>query len=92
MLIYFYSGHLPWQNMDAKNKKEKYEKILEKKLNTPVEKLCQGLPDQIMRILKYIRGVFFDEKPDYSYIRSELESILKEYNMENDKMFCWNAL
>ena len=34
MLIYFFFGSLPWQNMDAKNKKEKYEKILEKKLNT----------------------------------------------------------
>ena len=28
MLIYFCLGQLPWQNMDAKNKKEKYEKIL----------------------------------------------------------------
>lgn len=28
MLIYFFHGQLPWQNMDAKNKKEKYEKIL----------------------------------------------------------------
>jgi casein kinase 1 len=28
MLVYFYLGQLPWQNMDARNKKEKYEKIL----------------------------------------------------------------
>lgn len=28
MLIYFFLGQLPWQNMDAKDKKEKYEKIL----------------------------------------------------------------
>ena len=34
MLIYFCIGQLPWQNMDAKNKKQKYEKILQKKLST----------------------------------------------------------
>ena len=69
MLIYFFLGNLPWQNMDARNKKEKYEKILEKKLNTPLENLCQGLPPQIARILKYIRNIFFDAKPDYEYLR-----------------------
>ena len=56
--------------MDAKNKKEKYEKILEKKISTSPEELCHGIPPQILTILKYIRNVFFDEKPDYAYIRS----------------------
>jgi hypothetical protein len=36
VLIYFFLGQLPWQNLDAKDKKEKYEKILEKKLTTSV--------------------------------------------------------
>lgn len=40
MLIYFFLGQLPWQNMDAKDKKEKYEKILDKKLMTTPETLC----------------------------------------------------
>lgn len=72
MLIYFFKEALPWQNMDAKNKKEKYEKILEKKISVTPEELCFGLPSQIIRILKYTRNLYFDQQPDYQYIRKQL--------------------
>jgi hypothetical protein len=36
VLIYLAKGYLPWQNLKAANKKEKYEKIMEKKLATPL--------------------------------------------------------
>lgn len=32
--------------MKADNKKEKYEKIMEKKIGTPVETLCKGFPEE----------------------------------------------
>ena len=93
MLIYFFHGQLPWQNMDAKNKKEKYEKILEKKILTTPEELCHGIPVQIMTILKYIRNVYFDQKPDYIYIRNELEAAMTELQVPaNEKVFCWNTV
>lgn len=44
VLIYFLRGNLPWQNLKAANKKEKYERITEKKLATPMSVLCGGLP------------------------------------------------
>lgn len=72
MLIYFFHGQLPWQNMDAKNKKEKYQKILQKKISISPEELCHGIPSQILTMLKYIRNLFFDQKPDYSYLRQLL--------------------
>ena len=40
MLIYFYRGRLPWQNMEGKDKQEKYEKIMQKKIMTPIKELC----------------------------------------------------
>jgi hypothetical protein len=92
MLIYFFLGQLPWQNMDAKDKKEKYEKILEKKLMTPVSSLCKDLPEQMANLLRYVRKLYFDSKPDYDYIREQLESILKDNNFINDKIFCWNLV
>lgn len=92
MLIYFFHGQLPWQNMDAKNKKEKYEKILEKKISTTPEELCHGLPSQILTTLKYIRNVLFDQKPDYGYIRGLLEEALLSIHEVNDKVFCWNLI
>lgn len=44
LIILFLKGRLPWQGLKAKNKREKYEKIKEKKLITPLESLCKGLP------------------------------------------------
>jgi hypothetical protein len=37
-------GELPWQGMKAKTMKDKYEKIMEKKISTPIENLCKGFP------------------------------------------------
>jgi len=37
VLMYFLRGSLPWQGMKAATKKQKYEKISEKKMSTPIE-------------------------------------------------------
>jgi hypothetical protein len=39
--MYFNRGSLPWQGLKAATKKQKYEKISEKKMSTPVEILCK---------------------------------------------------
>ena len=44
VLVYFLLGELPWQGLKAKNMKEKYEKIMEKKISTPIEVLCKNFP------------------------------------------------
>jgi len=44
VLIYFLRGGLPWQGIAGNNKKEKYNKILDVKINTPIANLCTNLP------------------------------------------------
>lgn len=51
LLIYFLKGSLPWQGVRASNKKNKYEKIMEKKLATSVEDLCYGIPGKFLVIM-----------------------------------------
>lgn len=46
VLIYFFKGSLPWQSMKGQNKKEKYDKIMEKKLTIDLSVLCEGLPPE----------------------------------------------
>jgi len=48
LLVYFLQGELPWQGLKAKNMKEKYEKIMEKKISTKLEDLCKGLPGNVL--------------------------------------------
>lgn len=46
VLMYFNRGSLPWQGLKAATKKQKYERISEKKMSTPVEELCKGYPSK----------------------------------------------
>lgn len=44
VLMYFNRGSLPWQGLKAATKRQKYERISEKKMSTPIEDLCKGYP------------------------------------------------
>ena len=70
VLVYLGKGSLPWQGIKCKNKEEKYNKIMEKKIACPLDKLCEGLPPGIILYLEYCRDrLQFDETPDYNYLR-----------------------
>lgn len=43
VLMYFNRGSLPWQGLKAATKKQKYERISEKKMSSPIEVLCKVL-------------------------------------------------
>lgn len=44
VLMYFLRGSLPWQGLKAATKRQKYERISEKKMSTPIEELSKGFP------------------------------------------------
>ena len=44
VLMYLNTGSLPWQGLKAKTQKEKYQKIMEKKISTSLEELCKDFP------------------------------------------------
>jgi hypothetical protein len=66
---------LPWQNLKAKDKKDKYERIKQKKMTTTVEALCEGFPDEFVRYLTYVKNLKFDEKPDYNFLRNMFKEL-----------------
>lgn len=66
---YFLRGSLPWQGLKAATKRQKYEKISEKKMSTPIEVLTKGYPIEFTTYFQYCRALRFDDKPDYSYMR-----------------------
>lgn len=69
VLMYLLRGILPWQNMKAKDTKTKYKMIMEKKIATPAEALCKGYPNELAMFINYAKGLKFEERPDYKYIK-----------------------
>jgi hypothetical protein len=62
-----FQGTLPWQGLRAATKQQKYERISEKKMSTPIDILCKGAPCEFATYLNYCRSLRFEEKPDYRY-------------------------
>lgn len=97
VLIYFLKGKLPWQGVLGKNKHEKYKKIMQIKVATPLEKLCEDCPSkfhfqilaEFQDILKYTRSLKFDEDPDYSLIKKQLKNVLSAKELDYDLKFDW---
>lgn len=92
VLMYFNRGCLPWQGLKAATKKQKYEKISEKKMSTPVEILCKGYASEFAMYLNYCRGLRFEEAPDYMYLRQLFRILFRTLNHQYDYVFDWTIL
>jgi len=79
-------------NLQATTKKQKYEKIMERKISTPIDKLCGGYPQEFATFLNYARALRFEDKPDYSYLRKLFASIVQRENIVFDYVFDWTVV
>ncbi|EER33993.1 casein kinase I isoform epsilon [Candida tropicalis MYA-3404] len=89
VLIYFCRGSLPWQGLKAATKRQKYDRIMEKKMTTPNNILCKGLPGEFLEYMNYIKTLRFDDKPDYPYLRKLFRDLFKKENYRYDYVFDW---
>eukprot|EP01133_Synstelium_polycarpum_P015914 gene15914-18918_t len=89
VLMYFNRGSLPWQGLKAYTKREKYEKICDRKAHTDLEALCQGFPPEFHSFLNYTRFLKFEDKPDYLYLRKLLREMFVREGFKYDYMFDW---
>jgi hypothetical protein len=89
VLMYFLRGSLPWQGLQAKTKKEKYDKIKAKKLSTSVEGLCKGYPEEFQTYMNYCRKLKFNERPDYAYCINLFKDLFEKSEYTNDYEYDW---
>lgn len=87
--MYFNKGSLAWQGLPARTKKEKYEKIRDKKLSTSIDSLTKGLPEEFAIYLNYCRSLKFEEKPDIGYLRKLFKDLFYRMGYEYDFVFDW---
>ncbi|XP_022938075.1 casein kinase 1-like protein 1 [Cucurbita moschata] len=92
VLMYFLRGSLPWQGLKAGTKKQKYEKISEKKVSTSIEALCRGYPSEFASYFHYCRSLRFDDKPDYAYLKRIFRDLFIREGFQFDYVFDWTIL
>lgn len=89
VLMYFNRGSLPWQGLKAATKKQKYDRISEKKMSTPIEVLCKGFSAEFVTYLNFCRSLRFEDKPDYAYLRQLFRSLFHREGFAYDYTFDW---
>ncbi|XP_061367412.1 uncharacterized protein LOC133310496 [Gastrolobium bilobum] len=92
VLMYFLKGSLPWQGLKAVSKKEKYDKICEKKLSTPIEMLCKSFPVEFASYFHYCHSLTFDQHPDYGYLKRLFRDLFTREGYDSDNVFDWTVL
>jgi len=89
VFMYFLRGSLPWQGLKAATNKQKYEKIGEKKQTTKISELCAGFPEEFATYMRYVRGLEFEEEPNYDYLRSLFNKVLAKIGEIDDGVYDW---
>ncbi|KAJ6318746.1 hypothetical protein OIU76_014162 [Salix suchowensis] len=92
VLMYFLRGSLPWQGLKAGTKKQKYDRISEKKMLTPTEVLCKNYPSEFTSYFHYCRSLRFEDKPDYSYLKRLFRDLFIREGYQFDYVFDWTIL
>ncbi|KAM7543139.1 hypothetical protein Aperf_G00000002283 [Anoplocephala perfoliata] len=92
VFMYFLRGQLPWQGLRAATKKQKYERIYEKKLATTPEQLCRGYAVEFETYLQYARDLAFEASPDYLFLRRLFRKLFKTYDFAWDSVYDWTLM
>lgn len=73
VFMYFNIGSLPWQGLKAATKRQKYERISEKKMSTTIDDLCKEYPGKyfiIFHIKLYLLLSRLENKQTFIFFNS----------------------
>lgn len=76
VMVYLIKHRLPWMGAGGKDKKEQHQRIMSLKINTPLDKLCEGLPSAFLHYFRHVRTLSFDQPPDYALLRGFFRTVL----------------
>ena len=79
-LVYFMKGKLPWSDMKSNHS------VRQKKIETSLDELCEGLPEEFKEFIKYAREMKFTEEPDYEYLKNLLLKAAEKNNIKIDSI------
>jgi len=90
VLAYLLKGGLPWMGVHARNKEEKYSKILNIKREVETETLLKNGPQELIDYLNYCKHMQYEQDPDYPYlIGLFVDLIIKTLKENIDYRYDW---
>ncbi|KAI3506217.1 hypothetical protein L1887_28573 [Cichorium endivia] len=92
VFLYFLRGSLPWQGLKGATKKQKYDKICEKKVATPIEVLCKNHHVEFHSYFHYCRSLTFEQRPDYGFLKRLFRDLFTQEGFAFDYVFDWTIL
>ena len=90
VLMYFLRGRLPWQGIPVKNKEDRYRKIMEKKIATSPEELCEGFPIEFSNYIDYTRKLEYEQDPNYNFLKGLFLNVLYRDHFRIDCFYDWD--
>ena len=60
------------------------------KLSVSTEQLCRGLPVEFALFLAHVKGLGFEDRPDYAYLRRLFRDLFFHQGFEYDAVFDWD--
>ncbi|ESO04532.1 hypothetical protein HELRODRAFT_79049 [Helobdella robusta] len=82
-MLYLMNQTLPWSDYSD------IETILDSKLNTSVEEMCCGLPNEFSQYFNYCYLLNFLEKPNYTYLKSIFRGLFRAHGYQSDYIYDW---
>lgn len=84
VLVFLVKKMLPWIGINAATGKEKNYLIGRSKIETKDAELCKDIygSKYLVRYFRYVKGLAFAEKPDYDFLRSLFDKMLRHRYVE----------
>ena len=92
ILIFLLKGGLPWELLAYNSnltKEEKNRKIYQIKKYLPLNKLCEGIPEEFKLFIEYIKKLNCKEEIDFNYCFNLFYTTFKKNQIINDGIFSW---
>lgn len=70
LLVFLYSGSLPWDELADQASVEQLGRC---KAATDVGSLCDAQPPEFERYLREVRGLGFEQRPDYASLQGSID-------------------
>ena len=92
VLIYFYTGCLPWQNVKCDSDDKMYKQIKDVKQTMTVSDLCAECPLEFEYYMEYCRSMQFEESPDYLYLKNLFSNLAHREGIDLfDNVYDWGV-